>query len=89
MKDVKILELEKATEPLATYAKELGDQVLILTSDKEPVAVVVSLGRSDKESLALSLSPEFREIIETSREEIQAGETLSLNEMKGEFAVDS
>ena len=81
-KNTKILEIEKATEPLASYARDLGDDVLILTSNKEPVAMMVLLGGYDKESLALSINPEFLEIIERSREEIRAGKTLSLNEIK-------
>ena len=89
MKNVKILEIEKATESLASYARDLGNEVLILTSNKEPVAMMVLLGGYDKESLALSINPEFLEIIERSREEIRAGKTLSLNEMKSEFSIES
>ena len=59
--------------------------MLVLTSDKEPVAVLIHLGSRDKESLALSINREFLDIIERSREEIRQGRKLSLNEMKEEF----
>lgn len=86
MKNLKVIEIEKATEPLSTYAKDLGNDMLVLTSDKEPVAVLIHLGSRDKESLALSINREFMDIIEHSREEIRQGKKLSLNEMKEEFS---
>jgi hypothetical protein len=79
---MKILELESATESLSTYAKELGDDILVLVSNEEPVVAVVSLKNMDKETLSLSTHPEFMEIIEKSREEFRLGKKLSLDEMK-------
>jgi hypothetical protein len=38
----------------------------------------------DKESLSLSTSPEFMEIIEKARAEFAAGKRLTLEEMKRE-----
>ncbi len=88
MKNLKVIEIENASESLSTYAKELGDDILVVTSDKEPIAVLLHLGKQDKDSLALSINPEFLEIIEASREEIRHGKKLSLNEMKEEFSTD-
>jgi PHD/YefM family antitoxin component YafN of YafNO toxin-antitoxin module len=84
---MRTLEVERATEPLSTYAKALGDDVLILMSNNEPIAAVVSLKNVDKESLSLSTNPEFMEIIAESRREFRLGKKLSLDEMEREVAA--
>ena len=84
---MRTLEIGRATKPLSAYAKELGDEVLVLTFDKEPVAAMVSLKNVDMESLSLSTSPEFMKIIENSRREFNLGNTLSLDEMKREVSA--
>lgn len=43
---------------------------------------MLPLKNIDEESLALSTSPTFLDIIERSRKEIRAGNTISLEEMK-------
>jgi len=84
---MKTIEIDMASEPLSTYAKELvGGEILVLTANEEPVAAVVSLRNVDRESLALSTSPEFLEIIEEARQEFESGRKLSLSEMKSEVA---
>jgi PHD/YefM family antitoxin component YafN of YafNO toxin-antitoxin module len=82
---MKIIELTEALKSLADYAKELDDDILVLTADKKPVAALVSLKHVDRESLALSTNPEFMKIIATAREEFHAGKKLSLEEMKQEL----
>lgn len=81
---MKTIELTTATKPLAEYAKEFGDQVIVLTSHRKPVAAIVSLRKMDKESLSLSTNPEFMELIEKARAEFAAGQKLTLEEMKRE-----
>ncbi len=44
MRKVKVIEVDHATEPLSSYAKDVSNDVLVLTSDKEPVAVLIHLG---------------------------------------------
>ncbi len=75
-------EISTASRPLSAYADELGKDVIVLTSNDEPIAAIVSLKNVDRESLALSLNPEFMAIIEQARAECRAGKTLSLEEMK-------
>jgi PHD/YefM family antitoxin component YafN of YafNO toxin-antitoxin module len=79
---MKTIELSSATRPLADYANEIGDEIVVLTAHSKPVAAIVSLKGVDRESLALSVSAEFMEIIEQARREIAAGKTVSLEEMK-------
>ncbi|MGH6933708.1 MAG: hypothetical protein ACREEE_14895, partial [Dongiaceae bacterium] len=76
------IELSDASKPLSDYAEALDDDILVLTSNKKPVAALVPLKHLDREALALSTSPEFRAIIEAAREEFRVGKRLSLEEMK-------
>ena len=48
------------------------------------MAALVSLKGLDRESVALSTSPAFLEVIAGARREIRRGETVSLDEMKAE-----
>jgi hypothetical protein len=82
---MRTIEIEKESlKPLAEYTKELGEDLLVFTSNKQPVAAMVPLKNVDMESLALSYHPDFIEIIEKARAEVKAGKTLSLKEMKDE-----
>ncbi len=79
---MKTIELTTASKPMSEYAKEFGDEIIVLTSHQKPVAAIVSLRKADKETLALSTNPDFMEIIEKARAEIAAGKKLTLEEMK-------
>lgn len=79
---MKTIKLASASRSLAEYAKELDDQIVLVTDRNKPVAAVVPLRNVDRESLALSSHPEFLEIIAKSRRQFAAGKTLSLEEMK-------
>lgn len=79
---MKTIKLASASRSLAEYAKELDDQIVVVTDRNKPVAAVVPLRNVDRESLALSSHPEFLEIIAKSRRQFAAGKTLSLEEMR-------
>jgi antitoxin (DNA-binding transcriptional repressor) of toxin-antitoxin stability system len=79
---VKKIEISMASKPLSEYAAELGDEIVILTSDDQPVAAIVSLKDVDRESWALSTNNVFLELVEKAREEFKMGKSLSLEEMK-------
>ncbi len=81
---MKTIELTTAKKSLSDYAKELGDEVLVLTENNKPVAALVSLKDTDMDSLALSTDPEFRQIIEQARKDFAAGRKLSLDDMRRE-----
>ena len=76
------MKLSSASRPLAEYARELNEEILLLTDANRPVAAVVPLKSVDQESLALSAHPEFLDLIARSRAQFAAGQTLSLEEMK-------
>ena len=82
---MKILEIEKASKPLADYASDLGSDSLLITSNNKPVAALVSIKDTDRESLALGLSPEFGKIIRRARAEAKKGKVFSLKQVKEEL----
>jgi antitoxin (DNA-binding transcriptional repressor) of toxin-antitoxin stability system len=84
---MKTIPISKAVRPLADYAAELGDDVVVVTQGNKPVAAVVSLKNVDRESLVLSAHPEFLKIINRSRRAIAQGKTFSLAEMKEMFGT--
>ena len=79
---MKVIELSTATRPLAEYASEIGDEIVVLTAHEKPVAAIVSLAHLDREALALSANSEFMALIEEARREIASGQTMTLDEMK-------
>ena len=79
---MKTIKLTNASRSLAEYAKELDDQIVVVTDRNKPVAAVVPLKNVDRESLALSSHPEFLEIVAKSRRQFATGKTLSLEEMR-------
>ena len=82
---MKTVELTEALKPLSDYAKELDEEIIVLTSNKKPVAALVSLKNIDQESLSLSTNPEFMKIIDSAREEFKTGKKLSFEEMRKEL----
>lgn len=82
---MKTIDLANASRKLSDYAKELGDETVVLMSNNEPVAAIVSLRNIDWESISLSTNPEFMKIIQNARNEFRDGEKLSFDEMKREF----
>lgn len=79
---MKTIKLSKASRPLAEYAKELKEEIVVLTEGSKPVAAVVPLKHVDRESLALSAHPEFLELVARARREFATGKTLSFEEVK-------
>jgi PHD/YefM family antitoxin component YafN of YafNO toxin-antitoxin module len=83
---MKTIEISTASRPLADYANELDDFV-VLTSDNKPVAAIVSLRNVDPDSVALKRNAEFMEVVAQARRECAEGKTVSLQAMKNEFGL--
>ena len=79
---MKTLDIAKATASLAQYAREVGDEPIVLTDAGRPVAALVSVEEADLESLALSTHPEFLDLIERSRARYRAEGGISSAEMR-------
>ena len=86
---MKTLELKKASKALADYATHLGSESIVLTSNKRPVAALVSLKGVERESLSLSLNPAFLKIIRRARAEVRRGEVYSLEQVKEELLAET
>jgi len=86
---MKTLELREASKTLADYAANLGAESIVVTSNKKPVAALVSLQNVDRESLSLSLDPAFLRIIRRARAEVKRGEVYSLEQVKREMLIES
>jgi len=81
---MKTIELSTASQPLSAYAQEFGEEeeLVILTANQQPIAVILPLKQFDLETLTLSLNPEFIALIEIAHQEFKAGKKLSLEAMK-------
>jgi antitoxin (DNA-binding transcriptional repressor) of toxin-antitoxin stability system len=64
---MKTLELVDATGSLRDYARKLGHKPVVLTQNGKPVAALVSIDNVDKETVSLSMNPQFMALIERSR----------------------
>jgi PHD/YefM family antitoxin component YafN of YafNO toxin-antitoxin module len=78
---MKKISLARASRPLAEYAEELDDDILVVTKGRKPVAALVPLKNLDRESLALSTHPEFIRILSRSRRRFAEGKTLTADEV--------
>jgi len=83
---LRTIEISTASKPLRDYANEFDEEIIVLTSNERPVAAIVSLRNVDKETLSLSLNPEFIEIINKGREDFETRRRLSFDEMKQAFS---
>lgn len=79
---MKTLDLKHASRPLADYAAKLGEDGIILTSRKKPVAALVSVKGADAEGLALGMNPAFLRLIHRARSEVRRGRVASLQQVK-------
>ena len=84
---MKAMKLPKELRSFLEVAETAEEETLVFTEKKRPVAALVSLRKVDRESLALSINPEFLKIIETARKEIRAGKTTSLEALERKFGV--
>jgi antitoxin (DNA-binding transcriptional repressor) of toxin-antitoxin stability system len=84
---VKTLKLSAASRPLAEYASELSDEIVLVTQRNKAVAALVPLKGVDRESIALSGHPGFMRLIERSRAQFARGETMTMAEMRRAFAT--
>lgn len=86
---MKAMKLPKEFQSFLDVAETVEEDTLVFTKKKRPVAALVSLRNVDRESLALSTNPQFLRIIETSRKEVRAGKTISLEALEKKFGVQA
>ena len=84
---MKTLELNKATAPLADYAREIDKEPVIVTRDGKPVAALVAVANADLETVTLSVDPQFLALIERSRARQKAEGGVSGTEMRRRLGI--
>lgn len=78
---MKIVDVSKATLPLADYAKEIVKEPLIVTVKGKPVATLVSIRNGDVETVSLSNNQQFLDLIERSQSRQKSEGGISTEEM--------
>jgi antitoxin (DNA-binding transcriptional repressor) of toxin-antitoxin stability system len=79
---MKTLELARATDSLAKYARKVSKEPVVLTVGGKPVAALVGIENADAETVALSTSPRFIALIERSRARQKSEGGISGSEMR-------
>src|SRR5262249_47352553 len=84
---MKKVEISKANGTLAEYARDLNNAPLAVTNHGKPVAVLVPVEGMDWESLSLSTSPQFLDLIEESRRRHEAEGGISSEEVRRRLGI--
>lgn len=79
---MKIVEIAEAQATLAEYASGLTEEPVIITSNGQPIAALVTLENVDMETISLSTNPKFIELIERSRAQRRSEGGISSIEMR-------
>jgi len=82
---MKVIEQADATGTLAQYAAEIESGPVIVTHQGRPVAALVPIEDTDLETLSLSTSREFMDLIERSRARVRAEGPVSAAELRRRF----
>ena len=84
---MKTLELARATSSLASYARRVKGDPVVLTRRGKPVAALIEIKDADLETLTVSTHPEFIAIIEESRRRLKAEGGISSSEMRRRLGI--
>ena len=79
---MKTLEIAEANATLAEYTSNLTSEPIIITSNGEPIAALVTLENVDLETISLSTNPKFMALIERSRARLRSEGGISSTEMR-------
>jgi antitoxin (DNA-binding transcriptional repressor) of toxin-antitoxin stability system len=79
---MKTIKLEDATAPLASYARDIDGEAVVLVDDGKPVAALLPIDNADMETVSLSTNPKFLAIIERARARWRSEGGISTEEMR-------
>lgn len=85
---MKIVEIAEANQTLAEYASGLTEEPVIITSNGQPIAALVTLENVDMETISLSSNPRFIELIERSRARRRSESGISSTEMRRRLGLN-
>ena len=84
---MKLVEIAEANATLAEYTSALAEEPVIITSNGQPMAALVSLENADMETISLSTNPKFRELIERSRSRRRSEGGISSADMRRKLGL--
>jgi len=84
---MKTVEMNQATAPLADYARNVGNEPVIVTQHGRPIAALMPIENADRETVALSTNPQFLALIERSRRRHETEGGISTEEMRRRLRV--
>jgi pyridoxine 5'-phosphate synthase PdxJ len=79
---MKVIEITEASSILAEYAATLTEEPVILMSEGQPIAALVTLENVDMETISLSMNPKFMTLVERSRAQRRSEGGISSSEMR-------
>lgn len=79
---MKTIKLTQATDSLAEYVQKVSKEPIIVMADGKPVAAVVAIENTDRETASLSTNPQFLTIIDRSRIRQQKEGGITSEEMR-------
>jgi hypothetical protein len=82
---MKIVEKSDATGSLGDYAGHIGEGPVVVTSEGEPMAVLLPIGDSGLESISLGTNQRFLELIDRSRSRARTEGGISSEDMRRRF----
>jgi len=86
---MKIVEIAEANATLAEYTSELAEEPVIITSNGQPIAALITLENVDMETISLRTNPKFIELIEHSRARRRAEGGISSTEMRRRLGLNN
>jgi len=85
---MKTVDIAEATNSLASFAREAGDEPIVVTEYGAPIAVLMRAEDVDLETIAVRSSPVFQAIIERSMAEHRAGQSIPAEEVRRLLEID-
>ena len=86
---MKTLNIRDATAPLSQYALSIDGEALVVLSRGRPLAAVVPLRGTDLETVAVSMSPWFQQVIRRSRQRQQREGGLTTSQLRRQLGLKS
>ncbi|BDA72558.1 hypothetical protein CAL7716_067240 [Calothrix sp. PCC 7716] len=84
---MKIVEISDASSTLAEYTSDLSEEPVIITSNGQPIAALVTLENVDLETISLSTNPKFIELIQRSRQNRRTQGGIYSQEMRRRLGI--
>ena len=82
------VEFKKASGPLSEYAEKARKYPVIVIKRGKPFAAVIPIRNADEETVALSTSRKFVNIIERSRTRVKKEGAISATELRRRLGLE-